>query len=153
MDFYLRTIKQPNNELHEGKAPIFWSQGENDLIVDTNGDFALTSGEDLLLQSMAKILVTERGANTLFTIYGARLQSFVGTRMNVDYLRSEIKTDIIDSLRIYQFINKDSGNLDEQIETLQSLKINLIGTDAFDVSFSVITRDGSIVGGLVQIEG
>ena len=71
----------------------------------------------------------------------------------IDFLRAKIKTDIIDTLRIYQFINRTNDNLDEQIETLQSVKINLKGTDGVEVSFSVITKTGKPVGSLINLEG
>lgn len=151
MDLYLRTQKDPNNELHEGKPAFFWGQGENDLIVDA-GDFAIVSGVEKLNQSMAKILTTERGANFFFQEYGSLLHSFIGQTFDIDYLRAKIKTDIIDTLRIYQFINKNESNLDEQIETLNALKINQIFSDSLEVSFRVTTRSGKTTGGLVQIE-
>lgn len=152
MDLFLRTKKDLNNSLHNGQPGYFWSQGENDLIIDS-GDFVVTEGVDNLNQSMAKILVTERGANPFFPLYGSLLQSFIGRNLNVDYFRARIKTDIIDSLRIYQFINKNNANLDEQIDTLDALKINLLSPDGLDVSFRVITSSGKTVGSLIKIEG
>ena len=153
MDLFLRTIKDPNNPLHEGKPATFWGQGENDLVVDTNGDFATTEGVDNLNQGAAKILVTEREANVFMPLYGAGLQSLIGQNMDVDYLRAQIKSEVIDALRIYQFINKDNSNLDEQIEMLNSLKVELVGSTGFDVSFRITTRSGKITGSLVQVEG
>ena len=153
MDLFLRTKKDNLNPLHAGKPSYFWGQGENDLIVDNNGDFALTSGIDNLNQSMAKIIVTERGNNIFFSDYGAGLQALIGTNMDMDYLRATIKTELIDTLRIYQFINQANPNLDEQIETLRSLKINQIMNDGIDVSFTVITRTGKSTGSLVKLEG
>lgn len=152
MDLFLRTVKDNNNEFHAGKPDLFWGQGENDLVVDSNRDFALTSGVDNLNQSMAKILVTERGANIFAAMYGSTLNSLIGVNLDIDFLRARIKTDLIDTLRIYQFINKSNPNLDEQIDTLQAVKINQVG-DGIDVSLRVITRSGKITGSLVQIEG
>lgn len=152
MDFFLRTKKDPNSSLHAGQPAYFWGQGENDLIIDS-GDFVMTAGIDNLNQAAAKILVTERGANQFFPLYGSLLQSFIGQNLNIDYLRAKIKTDIIDTLRIYQFINKDNANLDEQIDTLDALKINLLSPDGLDVSFRVITSSGKTTGSLIKIEG
>ena len=152
MDFFLRTRKDPNNELHDGRPEFFWGQGQNDLIVDTTGDFALTSGVDNLKQSIAKILVTERASNTFFTAYGSTLQDLIGQNIDIDFLRGQIKTDIIDSLRIYQFINRENPDLDEQIETLDSIKIKTIGIGV-DVSLIVITRTGRSVESLIELEG
>ena len=152
MDFFLRTPKDPNNELHEGRPALFWSQGENDLIVDTTGDFALTSGTENLKQSIATILVTEREANTFFTAYGSTLQNLIGQNLDIDFLRAQIKTDIIDSLRIYQFINRENPDLDEQIETLASIKIKTINVGV-NVSLIVITRTGKSLESLIELEG
>jgi hypothetical protein len=152
MDFFLRTVKDNNSEFHIGKPDLFWGQGENDLIVDTNGDFATIVGVDNLNQSMAKIIVTERGANVFTPIYGSTLNGLIGTNLDIDFLRAKVKTDLIDTLRIYQFINKGNPNLDEQIDTLQSLKINQLN-DGIDVSLTVITRSGRSTGSLVNIEG
>lgn len=152
MDLFLRTIKDNNNEFHLGKPDLFWGQGENDLVVDTNRDFAVTSGIDNLNQSIAKILVTERGANAFASMYGSTLHDLIGVNLDIDFLRARIKTDLIDTLRIYQFINKSNPNLDEQIDTLQAVKINQI-LDGIEVSLRVITRSGKISGSLVHIEG
>ena len=154
MDFFLRTKKDLNNDLHTGQIPYFWGQGENDLIVDTNGDFALTEGIDLLNQGISKILVTERGHNLYFSAYGSGLQDLIGTNIDIDYLRAKVKMEIIDALRIYQFINQGVENLDEQIATLQSLRVDLSGTfGGLDVSFIVVTRSGRTTGSLVSLEG
>ncbi len=152
MDLYLRTKKDNNNEYHAGKPDMFWGQGENDLVVDTNGDFALTQGLDCLNQSMAKIIVTARGANVFYPMYGSTLNDLIGVNLDIDFLRAKIKTDLIDTLRIYQFINKGNPNADEQIDTLQALKITQI-VDGVGVSLRVLTRSGKTTGSLVQIEG
>ena len=152
MDFYLRTVRDNNNIFHADKPGFFWGQGENDLIVDA-GDFATVSGKNYLAQSMAKILVTEPGANKFFPAYGSGLQNLVGANMDLDFLRANVKSETIDSLRIYQFINKTNSDLDEQIDMLQSLKIDQILNDGINVSFTVITRAGTPVGSTVSIEG
>jgi len=149
MDFYLRTRKDPNNSSHEGKPPTFWGQGENDLAIESNGDISLVQGVECLKQSMAKILVTDAGANTFFPAYGAGLQDLIGQKMDIDYLRAQIKLEIIDALRIYQYINKNNPDLDEQIETLTAIRIRNVYIDGFDVSFNVITRAGNSVSSLV----
>ena len=86
-------------------------------------------------------------------MYGSLLQSFVGLHLDIDFLRAKIKTDIIDSLRIYQFINKGNQDLDEQIDRLSSLKLNLVGVDGIEVSFVVITKSNKNVGSIINIEG
>lgn len=154
MDLFLRTKKDNNNEFHIGKPDMFWGQGENDLIVDTNGDFATTQDIDALNQSIAKILTTERGDNIFTPMYGSTLYDLIGVPVDIDFLRATVKTDLIDTLRIYQFINKNNPNLNEQIDTLQSVAINLLPDErSISVSFRVITRTGAVAGSTVQIEG
>jgi len=148
-DFFLRTQKDPNNPLHDGKDPEFWGQGENDLKVDVNGDFALTEKIDNLRQSMAKILVTDKGANTLFASYGSGLQDLIGLNLDIEFLRAKIKTEIIDDLRVYQFINNGNPEQDEQIDTLERLEIEQILSDGVRVSFNIITKSGRNVGSFV----
>jgi len=153
MDFFLRTKKDVNNPLQiDIKGEYYFSNGANDLVVDTNGDFALTQGTSNLSQSMAKVLVTERGANVLFAIYGTLLQSLIGQRLDFAYLQAKIQSELIDGLRIYQFINKDNPNPDEQIDTLDTVRITQISNYELEVQFTVITKSGKTVGSTIQLE-
>jgi phage baseplate assembly protein W len=152
MDFFLRTKKDPNNSFHDDiTTTYFFGQGTNDLQVDTNGDFALTQGTANLSQSMAKIAVTGRGSNALFTLYGTLLQNLVGQRLDLEFLRAKIKSELIDGLRIYQFINKDNPNLDEQIDTLNVVKISQLTDSAVNVEFNVTTKSGKVVGAVIEL--
>jgi len=148
-DFFLRTPKDPNNPLHDGKPSEFWGQGENDLKVDVNGDFALDSGIDLLKQAMAKILVTVKETNTLFPAYGSGLQDLIGQNIDIEFLRGKIKSEIIDALRVYQFINTSNPNLDEQVDILNRLEVTQILSDGIQVQFDVTTQSGKRVGSFV----
>lgn len=156
MDIYLRTPQgtSSTSALQQSLPPYYWGQGTNDLIVDSNGDFATTSGKDCLGQSMAKILTTEMGDNIFFPLYGSQLYSLLGVNVNIDYLRATIQTYMIDTLQTYQYINQANPDLDEQINTLQSLAINLDPNfnNGIDVSFTVITRSGLAVGSTINIE-
>lgn len=156
MDIYLRTPQNASSTsaLQQSCPPYYWGQGTNDLIVDTNGDFATTSGQDCLGQSMSKILTTETGDNIFFPIYGSQLYSLLGVNVNIDYLRAKVQTYMIDTLQTYQYINQANPNLDEQVDTLQSLAVNLDPNfnNGIDVSFTVITRSGLTVGSTLSIE-
>jgi len=158
MDFLLQTLQNYNdpysNPVSNALSNTFWGQGTNDLIVDTTGDFATVDGLNNLAQSMMKIITTERGANIFTPMYGSTLNDFVGADINIDELRANVKTDMIDTLRIYQFINQGNPDLNEQIDTLQSLAVNLIpGINGINVSFQVITRSGLQAGSTIQVEG
>jgi len=152
MDFFLRTKKDPNNSFQGSKESYFFGNGTNDLQVDVNGDFALTQGTSNLSQAMAKILVTGRGTNSLFSIYGSLLQDLIGQRLDLEYLRAKVKSELIDALRIYQFINKDNPSLDEQIDTLDVVRISQENDSTIKLDFTVTTKSGKRVGAVVQIE-
>jgi len=152
-DFYLRTRKNPNDPLQQDiKTTLFFGDGTNDLQV-SNADFELIQGSENLNQSMAKILVTERGANQLFVIYGALLQDLIGQKLDIEFLRAKIKQEMIDGLRIYQFINRNNTDLNEQIDTLETVKIEISNNDSsrIEVQFTVITRAGARVGSIIRL--
>jgi hypothetical protein len=158
MDFLLQTLPNQNNPYNNTVLnPVtgsFWGQGTNDFIVDNTGDFALVNGENNLAQSICKIIVTTRGDNTFLPMYGSIINSFVGSPINIDELRANIKTDLIDTLRIYQFINQGNPDPKEQIDILQSLAVNLIpGVNGITVTFQVITLAGTAVGSTITVEG
>jgi len=151
MDLFLRTKKDLNNPLQEGLPAYFFGQGTNDLIIGPNKDFQVTSNTDNLVQSMTKILVTKSGANVLFKIYGTLLQSLVGQRLDLEYLRAKVANELINGLRIYQFINKDNSNLDEQIDTLDTIRITQDSSYSIKVQFTVITKSGKRIGTTIQL--
>jgi len=154
MDFLLQTLRDYNDPSQNQRPSMFWGQGTNDLIVDTNADFALVDNVPNLVQSMEKILVTARGANIFTPMYGSSLNSFVGAQLNLNELTANITTDLIDTLRIYQFINQANPDLNEQIDTLLNLNVSLItGVPGIQVSFQVITRAGLTSGSTIQVEG
>lgn len=152
MDLLLRTPKDPLDPAQVNLPQLYFGQGQNDLVVDTTGDFATVAGIDAMKQGVAKILVTGRGSNGLTPAYGSNLQTFLGQSIDIDFLRAQIRTELTDSLRIYQFINKDSIDLDEQIETLNKFNIDLVGSSSIRVTLQVTTRSAKVVSSIVSIE-
>lgn len=151
-DFYLRTKKDPNDPLQSAQVnQFFFGDGTNDLQVDTNGDFALIQGTKNLDQSMAKILVTARNSSVFFPSYGSLLQSFVGQKIEFDFLKASVQSEIVDTLRIYQFINKTNPSLDEQIDTLESLKVTQLDNLSIQADLTVITKSNIRVGTTIQL--
>src|SRR5208282_2344793 len=105
MDFFLRTKRDVNDpfQAEQGiSTPYFWQDGTNDLQVDTNGDFALVQGVNCLSQEMCKILVTERGSNLFFSLYGTNLQNLIGQKLSLQEVQAKVTTEVTDGLQIYQ---------------------------------------------------
>ena len=147
MDFYLSTPKDYNDPTQVNlNAKFYFGNGTNDLQVDTNGDFSLIQGTTCLSQSMAKILQTETSANQFFALYGSQLEGLIGSTSDLRTLSSQVQGTVIDALRIYQFINQNNPNLDEQIDTLESLTVTSVSIDYIEVDLTVITMSSKRVG-------
>jgi len=149
MDFFLRTKRDVNDpfQAEQGiSTPYFWQDGTNDLQVDTNGDFALVQGVNCLSQEMCKILVTERGSNLFFSLYGTNLQNLIGQKLSLQEVQAKVTTEVTDGLQIYQYLNQSNPNLDEQITTLSTLSVTVNSTNSVSVQFNVITGSGKTVG-------
>jgi phage baseplate assembly protein W len=146
MDFYLRTPKNYNDPNQVNNTPFYFGDGTNDLQVDTNGDFSLIQGPANLDQGMAKILSTEQGANQFFDLYGSLLWGLIGTTTDLQTLNASVQGTVIDALTIYQFINQSNPNLDEQINTLESMNITDVSVNYIEVDLTVITMSGLRVG-------
>jgi len=147
MDFYLRTPKNFNDPNQAGIIGNFYfGDGTNDLQVDTNGYFSLIQGAANLDQGMAKILSTEQGANQFFDLYGSLLWGLIGSTTDLQTLTASVQGTVIDALTIYQFINQSNPNLDEQINTLESMNVTSVSVDYIEVDLTVITMSGLRVG-------
>jgi phage baseplate assembly protein W len=146
MDFYLRTPKDYNDPTQANNTPYYFGDGTNDLQVDTNGDFSLIQGVTNLNQGMAKILSTEQGANAFFNTYGSLLWSLIGSTADIQSLTASVQGAVIDALITYQYINQSNPNLDEQINTLESMNVTTVSVNYIEVDLTVITMSGLRVG-------
>jgi hypothetical protein len=125
-DIKLITKRQPGQTPvppQSGNPPEYFGEETNDLQLNSINDLDIVSGLTKLKQDINKILLTERGENTLFPLYGTELQSMVGGKVNPDTIKAKIKDEIIGGLQTLQFINRDNPNLDEQPEILELLDI------------------------------
>lgn len=147
MDLYLRTPKDYNDPTQAQLAtPFYFGDGTNDLQVDTDGDFSLLQGPANLDQGLAKILSTEQGANQFFSLYGSLLWGLIGSTSDMQTLQAQVQGTIVDALTIYQFINQNNPNLDEQVNTLESLSVTSVSVGYIEVDLTVITMSGRRVG-------
>lgn len=147
-DLKLTTKRIPgidSSPIQPGNPPEFFGEESNDLQLNTINDLDTVSGLDKLKQDINKILLTERGENTLFPLYGTELQSTIGGKVNPDTIRAKLKDEIVGGLQVLQFINRDNTNLDEVPETLEILDIQQLDTDTFEIQVSVITASNQRV--------
>lgn len=152
-DFFLRTLKtaELSAERPDAVGEFVWGESSNDLQPDSLTGFRVVSGTEKLAQDIIKILLTERGSNTLFPLYGSVLHSLLGQKSDPDFMRGQIVDDIKDSLIILQNINRDNPNLDEQIQTLESVSIEQPAPGEFHIRLTVITRADKRVGAVLQL--
>ena len=147
-DFKLTTKNIPGINpvpFQSGNPSEFFGEESNDLQLNKINDLDLVSGLEKLKQDINKILLTERGENTLFPLYGTELQSTVGDKVNPDIIRAKLKDEIISGLQTLQFINRENPNSDEKPETLEILDIQQIETGQFEIQVSVITASNQRV--------
>lgn len=122
-----------------GNPSEYFGEASNDLQFDSINDFATVSGLTKLKQDIQKILLTEKGANTLFPLYGTDISTLVGQKVDINFIRAKLKQQIIDALKVLQYINRENPNLDEQLDTLQSISIEEISAGVIEVQLTVIT--------------
>jgi hypothetical protein len=153
MDFKLTTKRslgvepvppQPTN------PDEFFGESSNDLQWDPVNDVDTISGVDKLKQDINKILLTERGTNTNFPLYGSALQTFIGNKVNFQVLKAKVHDEVVSALQVLQFINKDNPNPDEKPDTLEFLSIEQPSVDQIEVKINVITESGKrLVTGII----
>ncbi len=140
-----RSIGVPPVPPQAGNPSEFFGEETNDLQLNTVNDLDLVSGIEKLKQDINKILLTERGENPLFPLYGTEAQSTIGTKNNPDIIRATLTDEIIGGLQVLQFVNRTNPNDDERPETLETLEIEELADDQFEVRISVITASNQRV--------
>lgn len=144
-DLRLITLRQPGVEPvppQPGDPLRFFGEQSNDLQLNTVNDFETVSGVEKLKQEVLKILLTERGTQLNFPLYGTTIQSLVGSKVNFTTVQARIKDEVIGALQVLQFTNKNNPNLDEKPETLEFLSVELIAIDQVEIKLNVITESG-----------
>jgi hypothetical protein len=139
------TLGSPDVPSQPGNPNEYFGEQSNDIQFNKINDFDTLSGTEKLKQDINKILLTERGANTNFPLYGTILQSLIGEKNNFDFIKAKIKDEIIGALQVLQFINKENPNDDEQLDTLELLRIQQLTSDQIEIQLSVTTVSGKSV--------
>lgn len=147
-DLKLITRKiQGTNELplQNGSPSEFFGEQSNDIQLSVLNDFETISGLDKLKQDINKILLTVKQANTFFPLYGTELQTMIGGKVNIQFIKAKLKDEITGALQVLQFINKDNPNLDERPSIFEFLKVEQLAIDQFEIQVSVITESNKRV--------
>jgi len=121
-----------------GNPTEFFGEMSNDIQFSTVNDLEVISGLDKLRQDIQKILLTVKGQNTFFDLYGSDLQSMIGGKVT-EYVRAKMSNETITALQVLEYINRENPNLDERPEVLESLEIQQVTIDQFEIRLSVIT--------------
>lgn len=129
----------PPNPPQSGNPPEYFGEQSNDIQLDGINDFATISGLTKLKQDIEKAILTERGKNLFFELYGTTLQNSVGGKVSVDVITATIKDQIISALQVLEFVNRENTNPDERPQILEFLSVELIDNDKVEIQISVIT--------------
>jgi hypothetical protein len=146
-DFWLITKLGPANmppqPLPEGQQYWFGDQS-NSLQVNPVGDLFTVSGSQKLAQDIQKILLTVQGSNTFFPLYGTNLQNYIGQKMNDQSVVSNIRTEVVNSLNVLNFI-RQGAPANEIPDTLQYLAVNQSDPLTITITLTVISAAGESI--------
>lgn len=135
--------EQPFPQL--GSSTEYFGEQSNDLQFNHINDLDTVEGLNKLKQDINKILMTARGSNIFFELYGSDLQTMIGNKVKFDVISAKIRDEVIGALQVLQFVNIENPNLDEQLDMLQFLEIEQIEMGKFEVKISVTTISGKSI--------
>lgn len=106
---------------------------ENDFRFDSKGELELIKDHDLLYQSVAKILLTERASNPFHLWYGSNAFSMIGKKSNSatkQALRQSVR-EALDRLINTQKVQASVQNMSskEKLLSVRSVEVENIGDD------------------------
>lgn len=145
MDFKLATKFDPLNPpipAQPGDPNYYFGEQSNDLQFNMVNDLDTVEGIEKLKQDINKILLTERGTNTNFPLYGTALQTLIGNKVNFQVLKAKVHDEVVSALQVLQFINVNNPNPDEKPDTLEFLSIEQPSVSEIDITLNVITESG-----------
>ena len=142
-DLKLITKQQPNMVPIPNQANTpneYFGEQSNDIQLGPLNDFDLVTGIEKLRQDIQKVFLTVRGKNTNFALYGTELQTLVGQKVDISYMKAKVTDEIIAGLQLVQYANQTNTNPDEKIATLEYLDVSQPGIDHINVDLTVITE-------------
>jgi hypothetical protein len=140
-----RKLGNPELPLQNGSPSEFFGEQSNDIQLSLLNDFEAVTGLDKLKQDINKILLTNRGSNSSFPLYGTDLQSLIGSKTNFQFIKAKVKDEVIGALQVLQYLNKDNPNPDEKPAVFEFLKIQQLNIDQVEIQISVITESNKRV--------
>jgi hypothetical protein len=144
-DLQLTTFVNPNIESVPPQQPgvsTYFSDGMNDLQIDSSNDFALVSGLSETTQDVQKILMTEQGTNVIFPLYGTTLQGLIGNKTNINSASGQIQDQITTALQILFLLTQNRANSAEIVQTLYSLQTSMQSETNISALLTVISASG-----------
>ena len=116
----------------------------NDIEFGDN-DCVMVEGPARRQQDIAKILITEAGANPIFPTYGSSLPDIPGSR-DTPQILSQISDGVIQALGFLDQVDR-SSRLDEKIQSIADLSVETDPSDTRSKSIilSVLLGNGQIV--------
>jgi len=120
-----------------------------DLVIGSNGDFAIVAGSNKLQQDILKIVLTPVGGNVLQPWYGSLVsKTLIGSFLKSDIVFTIAQTQLtnaLENLKSLQNIQVSSGQQvtpDEQIASIQNISItrNTVDPRLIQVSMTVLSR-------------
>lgn len=99
-----------------------YAAGEHDIMLDNVGRLVVVSGQDKLMEDVQKILFTEQ--NYFYSQYGTSLNSFIGSKTDVETVKQDLAQRIINSLVYYQMLQQGQAKYQtlDAAETLTAIK-------------------------------
>lgn len=151
-DFYLATRNSPYfTQTGLGSGEYVFGEGSNDIFLDGDRDLMMVGGVSKLQQDIIKSLFTARYTNTVYPIFGSTIRDVIGTKADLTVIRADIRSKVIDALKVQQFINSDNPNLDEQIETIDIIKVTLNEPTEIKIEVQVTTVSGKVVNAIALV--
>lgn len=135
-----------------GNSRYVFSIGYNDLQIGSNRDFALISNLTKLQQDILKIIITDRYTNTVYPAYGSIIRAQIGTK-NIEQAKANIKNAVIEALTVLQIINTNNPSLDEQINTIDTITVDVTNPTEVSIKIQITTKSGKVLNSSAVLGG
>lgn len=105
-----------------GSTDFVFEAFENDLQFDRLRQVRMCEGTEKLVQSVMRIILTEKGAYIEDRMWGSSAPTNIGGKMDNERFAAT-RQSVIDALTHYNQVNYDNPNSDEVISTIDELQV------------------------------
>jgi len=105
-----------------GATDFIFSPFDNDIYFDELRQVRTMEGTAKLVQSVLRIILTDRGDILEDSQWGSEVNTRIGEKFNTEKF-ANTRQSIIDALKHYNEINFDNSDSDEVIDTIDELRI------------------------------